>query len=251
MILPMRALAVLAVVLGAAPAVEPVDRALARAGAAPSTARVFQAGPARVLLGVPTAVRGPATEGQGELRVLAYDARADRITELLPAAGLAREVARGLLAVEGDELRLHDRGGVRTLLRHAAPDFAVDRAERFVAIAVRRAELPLDTDLVLVPLAGGPARTLVAWTGSAESRPVFTPDGRAVIFVSGASGCASLYRVELSGGGVRQLTNVGLARPGPATIPPPPDAASVRWEGETLVYETQGQVVRVAAGAAR
>jgi hypothetical protein len=250
-----RALGLAGLLVGCAPSASrpatPLQRALTRAQLSPATTRTFQSSPDQILLGAPAVQRGPGTEGPAELRVLAYDVHRDSLKELLPKAGLAHQTAQGLLAVEGDALRLHGPSGTRTLLTGAAPDFAVDPSERFVAAVVRRPELSLDTDLVLVPLAGGPTRSLIAWAGSAESRPIFSPDARAVIFVSGKSGCASLYRVELSGGAVRILTNIDAARPGPATTPPPSDSVGVRWEGETLIYEARGKTVRVQAGAAR
>lgn len=74
--------------------------------------------------------------------------------------------------------------------------------------------------------------------------PAISPDGRAVIFASAASGVPALYRVDADGP-PRQLTNVGVrARPGvvPA-LAPYPDALTPPLLGrDFIVFESRGAV---------
>jgi hypothetical protein len=74
--------------------------------------------------------------------------------------------------------------------------------------------------------------------------PAISPDGRAVVFVSAASGVPALYRVDADAP-PRQLTNVGVrARPGvvPA-LAPYPDAMTPPLLGRVfLVFESRGRV---------
>jgi len=55
-------------------------------------------------------------------------------------------------------------------------------------------------DIYLVPLAGGPVRALTTG-GKGNSDPLFTPDGRALIFASTRHGSRQFYRLPLAGGG--------------------------------------------------
>lgn len=75
-------------------------------------------------------------------------------------------------------------------------------------------------------------------------------DGSTVVFVSGRSGVASLWRVDVDGGGLRQLTNRGQ-RPGhldAAFVPPP--ARAMREVSGALVYDDgSGRLWRVDAAA--
>ena len=65
--------------------------------------------------------------------------------------------------------------------------------------------LPL-SDIHLVPLAGGEARSLTSG-GKGNSRPIFTPDGNSLVFASRRSGTRQFYMLPLTGGGeALQLT---------------------------------------------
>lgn len=217
--------------------------------APPRNARTLQTLGARTLLAEPLAQAPRESEGAPEYRIWSVEQGRARV--VLSRASWAAWAGDALLAVEDGELKLHRGGATRTLLQRAAPDFAVDPSGKWVAAVVRRSELALDTDLVLMPALGGPQRAIAAFPGSSESRPIFTPDDRAVIFVSGKSSLASLYRVELASGALTQLTNVGATRVGPEFVPPPPDAASMHFEGEVLVYAASGKTWRIDARGGR
>lgn len=60
-------------------------------------------------------------------------------------------------------------------------------------------------DLWTVPAAGGQARLLVT-DEATESRPLYSPDGKSLAFVSTRSGMANLYVLTLATGEVRRLT---------------------------------------------
>jgi Tol biopolymer transport system component/C-terminal processing protease CtpA/Prc len=60
-------------------------------------------------------------------------------------------------------------------------------------------------DLWTVPAAGGQARLLVT-DEATESRPLYSPDGKSLAFVSTRSGVANLYVLTLATGELRRLT---------------------------------------------
>ena len=60
-------------------------------------------------------------------------------------------------------------------------------------------------DIWTVPLRGGEARLLVSHLAS-ESRPIYSPDGKALAFVSTRSGNGDIYVLNLETGDVRRLT---------------------------------------------
>jgi hypothetical protein len=109
-----------------------------------------------------------------------------------------------------------------------------------------------ETDLWLLALPpDAPPAPLTDWRGS-EDRPVFSPDGRQLAFVSGRTGVASLWALDLETGEERQLTNLGAqdrprapGRP-PAGSLPPPDPATLAWDDAGLTWVAGGERYRVA-----
>ncbi len=61
-------------------------------------------------------------------------------------------------------------------------------------------------DIWSVPSAGGTARLLAA-TGGAAHRPLFSPDGKQLAFVSTQPGAAGVYVLTLDGGTLRRVTH--------------------------------------------
>ena len=59
-------------------------------------------------------------------------------------------------------------------------------------------------DLWTAPAAGGQARLLVT-DPATESRPLYSPDGKSLAFVSTRSGVANIYILTLATGEVRRL----------------------------------------------
>src|SRR3954454_17874858 len=60
-------------------------------------------------------------------------------------------------------------------------------------------------DIWTVPLAGGDARLLVSNPAS-DSRPVWSPDGRQLAFVSTRTGNGDIYVLDLASGATRRVT---------------------------------------------
>lgn len=109
----------------------------------------------------------------------------------------------------------------------------------------------VETDLWRVTVPGGVPVRITAWAGS-EDRPVLSPDGRRLAFVSGRTGLASWWVVDLydaggmpiaEGAGV-QVTNVGVTRGRPGKPPPgfvpPPDGTTYAWTGAGLSWVADG-----------
>lgn len=119
----------------------------------------------------------------------------------------------------------------------------------------QQTEFP-DADLHLLDLQqleGDPLQ-LTDWPGP-EDRPLFSPDGTQLAFVSGRTGWASVYVLDLDGGAgaePRQLTNVGVEdlprRPGepPEGFVPPP-ASNFQWTAAGLSWEAEGEAWSVPA----
>ncbi len=107
-----------------------------------------------------------------------------------------------------------------------------------------------ETDLWMVALNGGVPVQITDWRGS-EDRPVVAPDGSQVAFVSGYTGVASWYVLDLPSDGLvvpmeraRQLTNLNLGprRPGfaRAGFTPPPSGSEYAWTATGITWRAQG-----------
>lgn len=122
--------------------------------------------------------------------------------------------------------------------------------ETFLVYA-RRGTLP-ETDLWRVDLPGGAPVRLTDWPGS-EDRPVVSPDGARVALISGTTGIASWWVIDLGTGEARQLTNVGVEQaprqPGhpPAGFVPVPEGTQYAWEAAGLSWVAAGERHALAA----
>lgn len=97
----------------------------------------------------------------------------------------------------------HQAAVAEPLPSFAEPSIAPDRSEiAFVS----------GGDVWTVPLSGGEARLLVSHP-SVESRPLYSPDGRSLAFVSDRTGSGDIYVLDLTTGALRQVTfDDGLER---------------------------------------
>ena len=99
------------------------------------------------------------------------------------------------------------------------------------------------SDLLLVDLADGLRRRLTDTPG-VDDRPVWSPDGRKILFVSGRTGIASLWVMGRDGSGMTQVTNKGIrggiGRAPEGFVPVPLSTKTIVWEG--------GEKVTYAAG---
>jgi len=152
------------------------------------------------------------------------------------------------MVAEGGALRLRPAGQEALAIpvdEGVSPDLAFAPDEAFLVYARRTPHN--EADLWRVELDGGvpgEARPLIQWTGT-EDRPVVSPDGARVAFVSGRTGLAAVWVLDLASGDARQLTNVGLEgsprAPGapPEGFVPPPDTATFAWGERGLRWVAQ------------
>jgi hypothetical protein len=113
-----------------------------------------------------------------------------------------------------------------------------------------------ETEIWRLALPSGSPQPVVQWRGNAD-RPVLSPDGRRLAFVSGTTGLASFWMVPLDGPlpvpieqGV-QLSNKDLDRiPGqaPEGFLPPPTTILPRWDAQGLSWSAQGKAWRLEVG---
>jgi dipeptidyl aminopeptidase/acylaminoacyl peptidase len=75
-----------------------------------------------------------------------------------------------------------------------------------------------NSDLWMVPVAGGEAKRLTTHPG-ADNHPRFSPDGKQVAFVSDRSGSSQVWLLPTDGGEARQLTKLPIDVAGPIWSP--------------------------------
>jgi tricorn protease len=95
-------------------------------------------------------------------------------------------------------------------VRTSAADVTSDAAPTFAepSVSPDHAEIAFVSggDVWSVPSAGGTARLLAA-TGGAAHRPLYSPDGKRLAFVSTQPGANGIYVLTLDGGTLRRLTH--------------------------------------------
>ena len=154
--------------------------------------------------------------------------------------------AAGLVAIATTdmEIRLMDLTGKsarKIAARGTSPAFSPD-GKRLVYAALpaswRPGSLPGGFDLRVVDLASGADRRLT--TGYDDAEPLWTPDGRSLLFLSGGrTGLTSLWRIGADGSGLTQITNAGLESAAAEGFVPNPSAnLETRWseDGTMLLY---------------
>ena len=157
----------------------------------------------------------------------------------LPAGALVVEDGGALRYVGADSAARSVDAGVDPRIA-VAPDGSF-------AIYAKRGFMD-ETDLWRVGLPNGSAERLTDWRGS-EDRPVISPDGAHVAFISGYTGVGSWYVADLPTPGhligmaaARQLTNTALGpiRPGfPRDGWTPPPSGAVSWTSAGIAWEAR------------
>ncbi len=131
------------------------------------------------------------------------------------------------------------------------PEIAFSGDSKKLVFAQEREGGDIDLMVISIPPEGD-ARPAIEWAGT-EDRPLFSPDGSHLAFVSGRTGIASLYVLDLrySEQEPLQMTNVGLeeverpaGRP-PEGFVPPPERDSMTWEGNILTWRSGGDVYQL------
>jgi tricorn protease len=125
-------------------------------------------------------------------------------------------LAAGFVAAAAFILPASISGQRASALSEAADARRVEGLPSFAepAISPDRSEIAVVSggDIWTVPAAGGEARLLISHDG-AESRPLYSPDGTRLAFVSDRSGGGDIYVLTLASGAVKQLTfDDGLER---------------------------------------
>lgn len=142
-----------------------------------------------------------------------------------------------ILRGDGDVERTVATGVLGEL--HAAPDGA-SAAVTLTGESVEDAE----TKVALVRKDG--TLTVIADGAGSDTRPMISPDGKTVVFVSGRTGVASFFRTTVEGGEPVQLTNVALEAGAPnedesdpaGFVPPPASAARSEFvDADTLRFD--------------
>ena len=95
--------------------------------------------------------------------------------------------------------------------------------------------------LAILDLATGAIRPLTDhWE---DFNPLWTPDGKKIIFFSAnAQGMAAHFVIDADGGARTQLTNMGASETGPDTIPVPSETPVWSSDGKYLAYESDRQI---------
>lgn len=94
-------------------------------------------------------------------------------------------------------------------------------------------------ELFLRNLATADLKKILTHEGGISS-PCFHPNGHAVIFASGQTGIASLWKLVFQTREIKQITNIGLRGGGglPPNFVPPPHRGRIMWAGSWLVFDT-------------
>lgn len=228
--------------LDAAAALSPMDlpvRAVASFGIAGD----------RILFGAEPGTARPGTDGWAGMNLWSAALDGSDARRLTSGRKVLRAVwsgAAGLVAVwtTDMEIRVMDldgKGSRRIAARGAAPAFSPD-GKRLAYAALpsswRPGSLPGGFDLHRIDLASGADRRLT--TGYDDAEPIWTPDGRSLLFLSGGrTGLTSFWRIGADGSGLTQLTNAGRdSAAGEGFIPNPSANLDVRWseDGTMLLY---------------
>ena len=88
----------------------------------------------------------------------------------------------------------------------------------YVVSEIDREKNKSNSDVWLVPVAGGEPKRLTSSPGS-DSHPRWSPDGKSIAFVSDRSGSSQVWILPLDGGEARQLTKLPIDVSGPIWSP--------------------------------
>lgn len=226
-------------------------------------ARVFAATPEGVLFAAEASEMLPAGDARLGAELWQADLDGSHARRLLagePVLRAAWSAPARLLAVVTSDLAIRlvkaDGAELRTLSAHGqSPAFSPDgRKLAYAAVPAGWAPgaQPGGFDLHVLDLQSGRDRRLTS--GYDDAEPIWTPDGRALLFLSGGrTGLTSLWRIRADGKGLRQLTNAGQRALDERTFVPNPSANDeVAWsqDGRHLLYGARytetGEVIVLA-----
>ncbi len=203
-----------------------------------------------MMLGVAVEATPSDSDAIAPMAVARYDAANDRL-EVLAKEALFRE-ARSLptgevaFVSQTGELKVADvTGGERVLAQNVRGDLLpIDETGRLALTLRGETEEDGETAVALVQPEG--VVTVIADAEGVDDRPAVSPDGKTLVFVSGRSGIASLWRTSVDGEAPVQLTNAhiepGVERDGDPEgfIPPPMRADRLEWVSADVIRYDAG-----------
>lgn len=210
--------------------------------------RAFGVVGGRVLVGAEPRAVAPASDEAGGMNLWTVSLDGKDSRRLLAGQGVLRVAVSepaGLAAVSTRDLTVLviDLEGreVSRLERAASPAFSPDGRRLTVAVPPKEWQpgaLPGGFDLHVVDLATGERRELTA--GYDDAEPIWAPDGRTLLFLSGMrTGLTSFWRIDAQGGEPEQVTNVGeISAKSERFVPNPSANTDIRWseDGTKLLY---------------
>ena len=226
--------------------------------------RVFEKGES-LMLGVAVTPAPSDSDALPGVAVAQYDEKADALTVLAqePEFREARRLPTGAVALvtQDGELRVTEANGQSRVIAQNVRGDVLPVGESGRLAMTLRGELEEDgeTSIVLADELG--ELTVLADAEGVDDRPAVSPDGKTVVFVSGRTGVASLWRTTVDGSEPVQLTNahieVGVERDGDPEgfVPPPMRADRIEWVSADVVRYDAGDGeywevnVRTGAGA--
>jgi TolB protein len=201
----------------------------------------------RILVGAEPRATAAGTDGWGGMNLWSIGLDGSGARRLTQGQKVLRAVwsdAARLAAVwtRDMEVELLDLEGrvVRRLARAASPAFSPDGSRlAYAALPAswRPGSLPGGFDLHVIDLATGIDRKLTS--GYDDAEPIWTPDGRDLLFLSGGrTGLTSFWRISAEGGEPRQITNMGKLHAGEGFVPNPSANLHASWseDGSRLLY---------------
>ena len=215
-----------------------------------------------VMLGVASDAKVEESDVRAPLAIARYRASADALTvisdraEFFEARLLAGATA--LVSTSG-QLTLRAANGVeRTIATDVKGEVSAAPGGRLLFTQEGGARSAGDS---VVTLAGADGTlTVLAEADGVNDRPALSTDGKTLVFVSGRTGVASLWRTTLAGAPPVQLTNLGieagLEREGPPQgfVPPPLMADRIEWLSDDVIRYDAGDAefwqVNVRTGVA-
>jgi TolB protein len=214
------------------------------------------------LLGIALEEKVEESDVRQPLALAQYQAASGTLTVIAQQAefreALVLPASTALLTASGElKLRAQD-GAERTVASHVKGDLV--QAPAGVLLFTAEHELGGEGETaVMLAGADGTQHTLADGEG-VDDRASVSSDGVTVVFVSGRSGIASLWRTTLEGAAPVQLTNAaitaGVEREGEPEgfVPPPVSADRLEWVSADVVRYDAGDgelwEVNVRTGAA-
>jgi hypothetical protein len=218
-------------------------------GASAQVRETYGAGD-RVVVAVALEPSEPESDVIPPVALGAFD-KHDSSLEVLAREALFREArllgdGRAALVSDDGQLQLRAKDGALTLLATQVRGDVTPSADG-ASLALTLVGPEGDdgeTAVALTDLSGN--LQVLADSDGVDDRPALSPDGQTVVFVSGRSGVASLWRTTTTAEAAVQLTNVGLEPTGDDVeprgfVPPPVSGARLTWvSNDVLRYDAGG-----------